>query len=111
MSYNPEEFVLKINGQVITGWAEDNPVTITRDESVEHKPLKKIKTKVLKIHYDVIGAGPVGHPQTIFLKICNQQGWEYLSGEGQYKGDCWLFEVKEYDTSNSYYLPSYITVR
>lgn len=62
------------------------------------------------IRYCVIGAGPVGHPQEVFKKICKEKDWEYVSGEGHPIGDCWIFEVKYYNTSSFGYLPSYIKV-
>lgn len=62
-----------------------------------------------KVHYCVIGAGPVGHPQEVFQKIAERQGWKVVSATPDAVGNCWIFEIEEPAWSNRAYMPSYIS--
>lgn len=109
--YKPEDVKIYIDGKEITGFAEVEQRSINGDVSISGTlEVERIKTKESEVYYDVIGAGPVGHPEAIFKKICQQQRWDLLEATPHSIGDCWIFKVQMYKDSFNAYLPSYIKI-
>lgn len=108
MEYKPEDMVIVINGKEVAGFSGDEVVQIERGASSVSTKLNK-QSIICDVHYDVIGAGPVEHPQKVFSRICEMQGWEVLEATPHTIGDCWIFKVESPDGFGSY-LPSYIKV-
>lgn len=63
-----------------------------------------------EVRYCVIGAGPVGHPEKVFNRICKERGWEVVEATPYSIGDCWIFKVRCSGPARLDYLPSYIKV-
>lgn len=110
--YLPENVTIEVGGRTITGFTDGDVCVMHKDD---HNPrsfeaVERIKTKEVEIHYDVIGAGPVGHPEEIFERICRQNNWEIIDATPHSVGDYWIFKVRMYSDSNDCYLPSYITI-
>ena len=108
MDYKPEDTVVLVNGEEVVGFSGDEIVQIDRGLSATGTKENK-QSIIFSVHYDVIGAGPVGHPQKVFARICQMQGWEVLESTPHTIGDCWIFKVESKNGKGAY-LPSYIKV-
>lgn len=70
--------------------------------------------KKIRLRYDVIGAGPVGHPQEIMERVAKEHTLQIVEAVPAPIGDCWIFEVladeKSLSDGRIPYLPSYLTI-
>lgn len=109
--YNPKGIRIYIGGKEVTGFTDGATMLFKAKESpdVNSKP-ERVRTKEVEVYYSVIGAGPVGHPEVIFRKICQQQLWDVIEATPLSIGDCWIFKVQMYNDSLNAYLPSYIEI-
>ena len=63
----------------------------------------------VKLKYDYVAAGPIGHAQEVMKKIAKMYGFEIIDSEPQSLGDCWFFTV-ETKADHIGLLPCYLTM-
>jgi hypothetical protein len=109
--YCVEDVVVTAGGVEITGFASCDSISFTGSGTPQEVVLKgRVKTCVKQVHYCVIGAGPVGHPQEVFKKISQQQRWDVIQATPHTIGDCWIFDCQFYEDTSTGYVPSYIGI-
>lgn len=61
-----------------------------------------------KLRYDIIGCGPIDHPQKVMEKIAKIHNFKVIKSEPISVADCWIFTI-EYEKKLSYLpLPCYV---
>ena len=108
----PDEPVLTWKGHKITGYAKDTHIRVERDSEMPTKVCNNLGEAIgiITIKYDVIGAGPVGHPQEVFKKVCELHRITLVEATPHSIADVWMFRCNLHANSSLAYLPRYVTI-